>query len=154
MAESSRKKGCVAVDTHTAVRCSLRTSKRHCQRQRYWATNFTCRVSEYIGGSRHDQMAGNDCCIQFARIILSMPTILTRIKTLRIEPAGRCAPVAGTMTAVYLVKARSDQVLYSLFAGRLHGLCRGNYLENRTLQPDILVYNRTEAVLKEDAQLK
>ena len=32
---------------------------------------------------------------------------------------------------------------------------QGNYLENRTLQPDILVYNEPEAVLKgEDAQLK
>jgi len=32
---------------------------------------------------------------------------------------------------------------------------QGNYLENRTLQPDILIYNKPEEALKgEDAQLK
>ncbi len=32
---------------------------------------------------------------------------------------------------------------------------QGNYLENHTLQPDILIYNEPEATLKgDDAQLK
>lgn len=63
-------------------------------------------------------------------------------------------PVAGTMTAVWWER----QIDPSLVFGIPQVGCRdmqGNYLENRTLQPDVEVYNRPEEVLKgEDAQLK
>lgn len=63
-------------------------------------------------------------------------------------------PVAGTMTAVWWER----QIDPSLVFGIPQVGCMdmdGKYLENQTLQPDILIYNEPEAALKgEDAQLK
>ena len=64
------------------------------------------------------------------------------------------APIAGTMTAVWW----EQQIDPSIGFGIPQVGCmdmQGKYLENQTLQPDILVYNEPEASLKgEDAQLK
>ena len=64
------------------------------------------------------------------------------------------APVAGTMTAVWW----ESQIDPSIVFGIPQVGCMdmdGKYLENQTLQPDILVYNKPEDALKgEDAQLK
>lgn len=63
-------------------------------------------------------------------------------------------PIAGTMTAVWW----ECQIDPSIVFGIPQVGCRdmqGNYLENQTLQPDILVYNAPEATLKgDDTQLK
>ena len=63
-------------------------------------------------------------------------------------------PVAGTMTAVWW----EQQIDRSIVFGIPQVGCvdmQGNYLENHTLQPDVLVYNEPAAALQgEDAQLK
>ena len=64
------------------------------------------------------------------------------------------APVAGTMTAVWWESQIDPSIVFGIPQVGCMDM-QGNYLENRTLQPDILVYNEPEAVLKgEDAQLK
>lgn len=63
-------------------------------------------------------------------------------------------PVAGTMTAVWWERQIDPSIVFGIPQVGCMDM-QGNYLENRTLQPDILVYNEPEAVLRgEDAQLK
>lgn len=64
------------------------------------------------------------------------------------------APVAGTMTAVWWERQIDPSIVFGIPQVGCMDM-QGNYLENHTLQPDILMYNEPEAVLKgEDAQLK
>lgn len=64
------------------------------------------------------------------------------------------APVAGTMTAVWWESQIDPSIVFGVPQVGCMDM-EGNYLENRTLQPDVLVYNKPEASLKgEDAQLK
>lgn len=63
-------------------------------------------------------------------------------------------PVAGTMTAVWWERQIDPSLVFGIPQVGCMDM-QGNYLENRTLQPDILVYNEPEASLKgEDTQLK
>ena len=63
-------------------------------------------------------------------------------------------PVAGTMTAVWWERQIDPSIVFGIpLVGCMD--MQGKYLENQTLQPDILVYNEPGASLKgEDAQLK
>lgn len=63
-------------------------------------------------------------------------------------------PIAGTMTAVWWERQIDPSIVFGIPQVGCVDM-QGNYLENRTLQPDILVYNKPEDALKgEDAQLK
>ena len=63
-------------------------------------------------------------------------------------------PVAGTMTAVWWETQMDPTLVYGIPQVGCQDM-NGKYLENQTLQPDILIYNEPEAALKgEDAQLK
>ena len=64
------------------------------------------------------------------------------------------APIAGTMTAVWWEQQIDPSIVFGIPQVGCMDM-QGKYLENQTLQPDILVYNEPEASLKgEDAQLK
>ena len=64
------------------------------------------------------------------------------------------APVAGTMTAVWWERQIDPSIVFGIPQVGCMDM-QGKYLENQTLQPDILVYNEPGASLKgEDAQLK
>lgn len=64
------------------------------------------------------------------------------------------APVAGTMTAVWWERQIDPSIVFGIPQVGCMDM-QGNYLENRTLQPDILIYNKPEDALKgEDTQLK
>ena len=64
------------------------------------------------------------------------------------------APVAGTMTAVWWERQIDPSLVFGIPQVGCMDM-QGKYLENQTLQPDILVYNEPEDALKgEDAQLK
>lgn len=64
------------------------------------------------------------------------------------------APVAGTMTAVWWERQIDPSIVFGIPQVGCMDM-DGKYLENHTLQPDILVYNEPEAALKgKDAQLK
>lgn len=63
-------------------------------------------------------------------------------------------PVAGTMTAVWWERQIDPSIVFGIPQVGCMDM-QGNYLENHTLQPDILIYNEPEAALKgDDAQLK
>lgn len=63
-------------------------------------------------------------------------------------------PVAGTMTAVWWERQIDPSIVFGIPQVGCMDM-QGNYLENHTLQPDILIYNTPEETLKgEDAQLK
>jgi tricorn protease len=63
-------------------------------------------------------------------------------------------PVAGTMTAVWWERQIDPSIVFGIPQVGCMDM-QGKYLENQTLQPDILVYNEPGASLKgEDAQLK
>lgn len=63
-------------------------------------------------------------------------------------------PVAGTMTAVWWERQIDPSIVFGIPQVGCMDM-DGKYLENQTLQPDILVYNEPAASLKgEDAQLK
>ena len=63
-------------------------------------------------------------------------------------------PVAGTMTAVWWERQIDPSIVFGIPQVGCRDM-QGNYLENQTLQPDILVYNTPEATLKgDDTQLK
>lgn len=63
-------------------------------------------------------------------------------------------PVAGTMTAVWWERQIDPSIVFGIPQVGCMDM-HGNYLENHTLQPDILVYNKPEDTLKgEDMQLK
>lgn len=63
-------------------------------------------------------------------------------------------PVAGTMTAVWWERQIDPSIVFGIPQVGCMDM-DGKYLENQTLQPDILVYNEPEAAQKgEDAQLK
>lgn len=63
-------------------------------------------------------------------------------------------PVAGTMTAVWWERQIDPSLVFGIPQVGCMDM-QGKYLENQTLQPDILVYNEPGASLKgEDAQLK
>lgn len=63
-------------------------------------------------------------------------------------------PVAGTMTAVWWETQIDPSIVFGIPQVGCMDM-QGNYLENRTLQPDVQIYNEPEATLKgEDAQLK
>lgn len=63
-------------------------------------------------------------------------------------------PVAGTMTAVWWERQIDPTIVFGIPQVGCMDM-RGNYLENQTLEPDILIYNDPEASLKgEDAQLE
>lgn len=63
-------------------------------------------------------------------------------------------PVAGTMTAVWWERQIDPSIVFGIPQVGCIDM-QGNYLENHTLQPDILIYNTPEETLKgEDAQLK
>ena len=63
-------------------------------------------------------------------------------------------PVAGTMTAVWWERQIDPSIVFGIPQVGCMDM-QGNYLENHTLQPDILIYNEPEATLKgDDAQLK
>lgn len=64
------------------------------------------------------------------------------------------APVAGTMTAVWWERQIDPSIVFGIPQVGCMDM-QGKYLENQTLQPDILVYNEPGASLKgEDTQLK
>lgn len=63
-------------------------------------------------------------------------------------------PIAGTMTAVWWERQIDPSIVFGIPQVGCRDM-QGNYLENQTLQPDILVYNAPEATLKgDDTQLK
>lgn len=63
-------------------------------------------------------------------------------------------PIAGTMTAVWWERQIDPSIVFGIPQVGCRDM-QGNYLENQTLQPDILVYNALEATLKgDDTQLK
>lgn len=63
-------------------------------------------------------------------------------------------PVAGTMTAVWWERQIAPSIVFGIPQVGCQDM-QGQYLENKTLDPDILVYNEPAAALKgEDAQLK
>ena len=63
-------------------------------------------------------------------------------------------PVAGTMTAVWWERQIDPSIVFGIPQVGCMDM-QGNYLENHTLQPDILIYNEPAAALKgDDAQLK
>lgn len=63
-------------------------------------------------------------------------------------------PIAGTMTAVWWERQIDPSIVFGIPQVGCMDM-DGKYLENQTLQPDILVYNEPEAAQKgEDAQLK
>lgn len=63
-------------------------------------------------------------------------------------------PVAGTMTAVWWERQIDPDIVFGIPQVGCMDM-QGNYLENKTLQPDILIYNSPEDMLKgNDVQLK
>lgn len=63
-------------------------------------------------------------------------------------------PVAGTMTAVWWERQIDSSIVFGIPQVGCMDM-QGNYLENHTLQPDILVYNTPEdAITENDTQLK
>ena len=63
-------------------------------------------------------------------------------------------PVAGTMTAVWWERQIDPSIVFGIPQVGCMDM-QGNYLENHTLQPDILIYNTPEeAINGDDAQLK
>lgn len=63
-------------------------------------------------------------------------------------------PIAGTMTAVWWERQIDPSIVFGIPQVGCMDM-QGNYLENHTLQPDILVYNTPEDALKgDDTQLK
>lgn len=63
-------------------------------------------------------------------------------------------PVAGTMTAVWWERQIDPSLVFGIPQVGCMDM-QGNYLENHTLEPDVLIYNEPAASLKgEDAQLK
>lgn len=63
-------------------------------------------------------------------------------------------PVAGTMTAVWWERQIDPSIVFGIPQVGCMDM-QGNYLENQTLQPDILVYNTPEeAINGDDTQLK
>ena len=63
-------------------------------------------------------------------------------------------PVAGTMTAVWWERQIDSSIVFGIPQVGCMDM-QGNYLENHTLQPDILVYNTPEdAITGNDTQLK
>lgn len=63
-------------------------------------------------------------------------------------------PIAGTMTAVWWERQIDPSIVFGIPQVGCMDM-QGKYLENNTLQPDILIYNEPEAALKgDDAQLK
>lgn len=63
-------------------------------------------------------------------------------------------PIAGTMTAVWWERQIDPSIVFGIPQVGCRDM-QGNYLENQTLQPNILVYNAPEATLKgDDTQLK
>lgn len=63
-------------------------------------------------------------------------------------------PVAGTMTAVWWEPQIDPSIVFGIPQVGCMDM-RGEYLENKTLEPDVLVYNEPAASLRgEDAQLK
>ena len=63
-------------------------------------------------------------------------------------------PVAGTMTAVWWERQIDPSIVFGIPQVGCMDM-QGNYLENHTLQPDILIYNTPEEMISgDDAQLK
>lgn len=63
-------------------------------------------------------------------------------------------PIAGTMTAVWWERQIDSSIVFGIPQVGCMDM-QGNYLENHTLQPDILVYNTPDDALKgDDTQLK
>lgn len=63
-------------------------------------------------------------------------------------------PFAGTMTAVWWERQIDPSVVFGIPQVGCMDM-QGNYLENHTLQPDILIYNTPEEVVNgNDVQLK
>lgn len=63
-------------------------------------------------------------------------------------------PIAGTMTAVWWERQIDPSIVFGIPQVGCMDM-QGNYLENHTLQPDILVFNTPEDALKgDDTQLK
>lgn len=63
-------------------------------------------------------------------------------------------PVAGTMTAVWWERQIDPSIVFGIPQVGCMDM-QGNYLENHTLQPDVLVYNTPEdAITGNDTQLK
>lgn len=63
-------------------------------------------------------------------------------------------PVAGTMTAVWWESQTDGSLVFGVPQVGCMDM-QGNYLENHTLQPDVLIYNSPEQALSgDDAQLK
>lgn len=64
------------------------------------------------------------------------------------------APVPGTMTAVWWENQIDPSLVFGIPQVGVQDM-KGNYLENQELQPDIVVYNTPESVLKgEDMQIE
>ncbi|MEG1866869.1 MAG: S41 family peptidase [Bacteroides sp.] len=63
-------------------------------------------------------------------------------------------PVAGTMTAVWWERQIDSSIVFGIPQVGCMDM-RGKYLENQTLEPDVLIYNEPAASLRgDDAQLK
>ncbi len=63
-------------------------------------------------------------------------------------------PIAGTMTAVWWESQINPSIVFGIPQVGCMDI-QGNYLENHTLQPDILIYNTPEVVVNgNDVQLK
>lgn len=151
LSESSRKKEAVVVDTrhngggwlHEQV-ATLLSGKEY--------ERFVPR-GQYIGSDPFDRWLKPSCMLVCEDNYSNAHGTPFVYKTLGI---GKLigAPVAGTMTAVWWESQIDPSIVFGIPQVGCMDM-QGNYLENRTLQPDILVYNEPEAVLKgEDAQLK
>lgn len=151
LSESSRKKEAVVVDTrhngggwlHEQV-ATLLSGKEY--------ERFVPR-GQYIGSDPFDRWLKPSCMLVCEDNYSNAHGTPFVYKTLGI---GKLigAPVAGTMTAVWWESQIDPSIVFGIPQVGCVDM-QGNYLENRTLQPDILVYNVPEAVLKgEDAQLK
>ena len=65
------------------------------------------------------------------------------------------APVPGTMTAVWWERQINASIVFGIPQVGSWGLEEGRYIENFQIEPDILVYNTPESLLKgEDLQLE
>ncbi len=65
------------------------------------------------------------------------------------------APVPGTMTAVWWENQIDNTIVFGIPQVGAIGVKEGRYLENMQIEPDILVYNDPESVLRgEDKQLE
>ena len=151
LSESSRKKEAVVVDTrhngggwlHEQV-ATLLSGKEY--------ERFVPR-GQYSGSDPFDRWLKPSCMLVCEDNYSNAHGTPFVYKTLRIGKLVG-APVAGTMTAVWWESQIDPSIVFGIPQVGCMDM-QGNYLENRTLQPDILVYNEPEAVLKgEDAQLK